>query len=138
MTERRLIEDGAAVEVEKEDSRLVESNGACIDLGMNAAVNVVHGLIDITGMEDILPVLPMAHGISQAHWISLSKYNELMVTLSIPEPLRLENKTAFWGLDNMDHAAIQRLKMLEAWGGSCEEPSHKLHQGSLDKTSWLR
>jgi hypothetical protein len=55
---RGLREDGAAVEVEEKGSRLVKSNGACIDLSMDPAVNVVHGVIDITGMEDFIPVLP--------------------------------------------------------------------------------
>jgi hypothetical protein len=46
---RRLREDGAAVEMEEKGSRLVESNGACVELGTNPAVNVVHGAVDITG-----------------------------------------------------------------------------------------
>jgi CTP-dependent riboflavin kinase len=45
---RGLREDGAAVEMEEKGSRLVESNGACIELGMNSAVNVVHGAVDVT------------------------------------------------------------------------------------------
>jgi hypothetical protein len=44
--------------VEDEGSRLVEADGACIELGTNTAVNVMHGSIDIAGMEDFVPVLP--------------------------------------------------------------------------------
>jgi hypothetical protein len=55
---RGLREDGAVVEMEEKGSRLVESNGACLELGTNPVVNVVHGWIDIAGIEDFVPVLP--------------------------------------------------------------------------------
>jgi hypothetical protein len=55
---RGLREDHEMVEVEEEGSRLVKSNGACVNLGMNSTVNVMHGSIDVAGMEDFLPVLP--------------------------------------------------------------------------------
>jgi hypothetical protein len=44
--------------MEEKGSRLVESNGACIDLGSNMTVNVVHGSINVNGMEGFVPVLP--------------------------------------------------------------------------------
>jgi hypothetical protein len=43
--------------MEKEGSRRVESNWACIELCTNTAVNVVHGSVDVTGMKDFVPVL---------------------------------------------------------------------------------
>jgi hypothetical protein len=55
---RGLREDGAVVEMEEKGSRLVESNGACIELGTNPAVNAVHGAVDVTGVKDFIPVLP--------------------------------------------------------------------------------
>jgi hypothetical protein len=55
---RGLREDGAVVEMEEKGSRLVESNGACVELGTNTAVNVVHGSVDVTGVKDFVPVLP--------------------------------------------------------------------------------
>jgi hypothetical protein len=55
---RGLREDGAAVEMEEKASRLVESNGACVELGTNPAVSVMHGSIDSAGVEDFVPVLP--------------------------------------------------------------------------------
>jgi hypothetical protein len=51
-------EDGELVEMEEKGSRLTKSNGAWIELGTNPAVNVVHGSIDVAGMEDVVPVLP--------------------------------------------------------------------------------
>jgi hypothetical protein len=42
----------------REGSRLVKSNRACVELGTDPAVNVVHGLIDVAGMKDFVPVLP--------------------------------------------------------------------------------
>jgi hypothetical protein len=44
--------------MEDKGSRLVESNRACIELGTNPAVNVVHGAVNITDMEDFVPVMP--------------------------------------------------------------------------------
>jgi hypothetical protein len=44
--------------MEEKGSRLVKSNGACIEIGTNPAVNVVHGLVDVTGMKEFIPVLP--------------------------------------------------------------------------------
>jgi hypothetical protein len=55
---RGLREDGVVVEMEEKGSRLVESNGACIKLGTNPAVNAMHGSINAAGMEDFVPVLP--------------------------------------------------------------------------------
>jgi hypothetical protein len=55
---RGLREDGTVVEMEEKGSRLVKSNGACIELGTNPVVNVVHGAVDIAGMKDFVPVLP--------------------------------------------------------------------------------
>jgi hypothetical protein len=40
---RGLREDGAVVEMEEKGSRLIESNRACVELGMNPVVNIVHG-----------------------------------------------------------------------------------------------
>jgi hypothetical protein len=57
------------VKVEEKGSRLVEAKGACIDLSMNAIV--VHGSIDVAGMEEFIPVLPECPWISQTHQISL-------------------------------------------------------------------
>jgi hypothetical protein len=55
---RGLREDGAVIEMEEKGSRLVKSNGACIELGTDPAVNVVHGSIHVAGVEDFIPVLP--------------------------------------------------------------------------------
>jgi hypothetical protein len=44
--------------MEGKGSRLVESNGACVDLSTNPAVNVMLSSIDVAGMEDFVPVLP--------------------------------------------------------------------------------
>jgi hypothetical protein len=47
---RGLREDGAVIEVEEKSSRLVESNGAGVELSTNPAVNVVHGTVDVAGV----------------------------------------------------------------------------------------
>jgi hypothetical protein len=55
---RGLREDGVVVEMEEKGSRLVKSNGTCIELGTNPAVDVVHRAVDVAGTEDFVPVLP--------------------------------------------------------------------------------
>jgi hypothetical protein len=44
--------------MEKEGSRLVESNRACVELSTDPVVNVVHGSIGVAGVKDFVPVLP--------------------------------------------------------------------------------
>jgi CTP-dependent riboflavin kinase len=47
---RGLREDGAMVEMKEKGSRLVETNGAGVELSTNPAVNVVHGAVDVAGV----------------------------------------------------------------------------------------
>jgi hypothetical protein len=47
---RGLREDGAVIEVEEKSSRLVESNGAGVELSTYPAVDVVHGAVDVAGV----------------------------------------------------------------------------------------